>query len=158
MKHRQFRNLAGSALVALCVVTARASGQTAAPVADSAAIVGTVARFHDALAAADSLGAMALLTEGVVVLEAGGFETRAEFRQHHLAADIQFARSAKSERYVRSVQRSGDVAWVATTSTATRTVDGREVRSMGAELMVLRQTPAGWRIAAIHWSSRARRP
>jgi ketosteroid isomerase-like protein len=93
----------------------------------------------------------------VIVLESGGFETRDEFRRHHLAADIRFARSAKVERQVRSVSRRGDVAWVAATSTSTRTVDGREARYSGAELMVLVLTPSGWRISAIHWSSRARR-
>jgi ketosteroid isomerase-like protein len=145
-------------LLALCAFAAESRAQRTAPVADSAAIVGTIERFHDAIAAADSIGALALLTDDVVVLESGGFETRGEFRRHHLAADIQFARSAKIERRVRSVTRRGDVAWVAATSTVTRVADGREARYSGAELMVLVLTPSGWRIGAIHWSSRARRP
>lgn len=157
MKRTWFRARAGACLVALGAAASSASAQSATALADSAAIVGTVERFHETLATADSLGAMVLLTDDVVVLEAGGFETRAEFRQHHLPADIQFARSATGERRIRSVHRRGDVAWVATTSTVTRTVDGREVRSSGAELMVLVRTAAGWRIAAIHWSSRPRR-
>jgi ketosteroid isomerase-like protein len=152
------QSLGAVVLLALGSAVSSAYAQGATAIADSAAIVGTVERFHEALAGADSLSAMALLTDDVVVLEAGGFETRAEFRQHHLAADIQFARSAKSERRLRSVHRRGEVAWVATTTTATRSVDGREVRSSGAELMVLVRTPTGWRIAAIHWSSRPRRP
>jgi ketosteroid isomerase-like protein len=145
-----------AALLAIWAVALPAGGQTPPPVADSAAIVGTVEGFHKALAAADSLGALALLTEDVIVLESGGFETREQFRQHHLAADIRFAQTAKDERLLRSVRRRGDVAWVVHTNMATRTVDAREVRSSGAELMVLVRTPAGWRIDAIHWSSRRR--
>lgn len=156
MMHARSASALGVALVALCILAPEARAQSQA-IADSAAIVGTVERFHAALAAGDSLAALELLTEDVVVLEAGGFETRAEFRQHHLAADIRFAQSAKTERTLRSVARRGDVAWVATTSATTRTVDGRESRSSGAELMVLVLTRAGWRISAIHWSSRARR-
>jgi ketosteroid isomerase-like protein len=127
-------------------------------VADSAEIVGTVQRFHAVIAAGDSLAALALLTEDAVVLESGGLETKTEFRQHHLPADISFAQSTRGERRVHSVARRGDVAWVAATSTATGTFAGRAINSSGAELMVLVRTPDGWRISAIHWSSRARRP
>jgi ketosteroid isomerase-like protein len=117
-----------------------------------------VQRFHSAIAAGDSLAALALLTDDAVVLESGGLETKAEFRQHHLPADIGFAQSTKAERRVHSVARRGDVAWVASTSTTTGTFSGRAINSTGAELMVLVRTPSGWRISAIHWSSRARRP
>ncbi len=127
-------------------------------VADSAEIVGTVQRFHSVITAGDSLAALALLTEDAIVLESGGLETKAQFRDHHLPADISFAQSTKSERHAPSVTRRGDVAWVASTSTATGTFGGRAINSMGAELMVLVRTPSGWRISAIHWSSRARRP
>ncbi len=127
-------------------------------VADSAEIVGTVQRFHSVITAGDSLAALALLTEDAIVLESGGLETKAQFRDHHLPADISFAQSTKSERHAHSVTRRGDVSWVASTSNATGTFGGRAINSMGAELMVLVRTPSGWRISAIHWSSRARRP
>jgi uncharacterized protein (TIGR02246 family) len=158
MNQSRLRRGIGAGIAALAAAAAPARAQQPTPLADSTAIVATIERFHDAMTGADSLGVLALMTEDVVVLEAGGFETRAEFRQHHLPADIQYARSAKIERQVRSVRRSGDVAWVSSTSAVNRTVDGREVRSSGAELMVLVRTPAGWRISAIHWSSRTRRP
>lgn len=125
-------------------------------VPDSAEIVRTVQRFHDLIAAGDSLAALALLTADAVVLESGGLETKAEFRHHHLPADISFAQSIKDERRVRSVAQRGEVAWVASTSTATGSFRGRAVDSAGAELIVLVRTPAGWRISAIHWSSRRR--
>jgi hypothetical protein len=37
-------------------------------------------------------------------------------------------------------------------------MNGRAINSSGAELMVLVRTSSGWKISAIHWSSRARRP
>jgi hypothetical protein len=38
------------------------------------------------------------------------------------------------------------------------TFQGRAVDLLGSELMVLSRSPDGWRIRAIGWSSRARRP
>jgi ketosteroid isomerase-like protein len=46
------------------------------------------------------------------------------------------------------------VAWATSTSTARGEFRGRPVNSEGAELMVLTRTPEGWKISAIHWSSR----
>ena len=126
--------------------------------ADSAAVAETVQRFHRALAAADSAGALALLAPDVLVQESGGQETRAEYRSHHLAADIEFARAVRSQQGPIRVRVRGDVAWATSTSTTQGEFRGRAVNSAGAELMVLTREPAGWRIAAIHWSSHTRRP
>jgi ketosteroid isomerase-like protein len=124
--------------------------------ADSAAVAGTVRRYHEALARGDSAAALALLAPGAVVLESGGMETLAEYRSHHLPADIEFARAIPEKRSGILVRMAGDAAWAASTSTAQGTFRGRAVDSSGAELMVLERTSDGWRIAAIHWSSRRR--
>lgn len=130
---------------------------TSAPApSDSADVAAAVTRFHAALASGDSTGVLALLTEDVVVLEAGGIESRADYRAHHLPADIEFARAIKSERGAVQVKVKGDVAWAVTATTTVGTFHERAVNSAGAELMVLVRTAAGWRIAAIHWSSRRR--
>lgn len=139
----------------LCGAQAHA-GHNAAP-ADSAEVAATVDRFHRALAAADSAGALALLTDDVQILESGGTEDRAEYRSHHLGSDIEFARTVPSRRGATAVRVHGDVAWATSTSTTEGTFRGRAINSAGAELMVLVRTPEGWRIAAIHWSSRNRR-
>lgn len=133
------------------------AGHHATP-ADSAEVAATVDRFHRALAAADSTGALALLTGDVQILESGGTEDRAEYRSHHLGSDIEFARAVPSRRGATAVRVHGDVAWATSTSTTEGTFRGRAINSTGAELMVLVRTPEGWRIAAIHWSSRNRRP
>lgn len=124
---------------------------------DSAAAVATVERFHAALARGDSATVLSLLADGATILESGGAETVAEYRGHHLPADIEHARAVASVRSLTRVAVRGDVAWVAGTSTSEGTVRGRAVKSSGAELMVLTHAADGWRIAAIHWSSRTRR-
>lgn len=125
--------------------------------ADSAAVAATVERYHQALSSADSAGALALLAADAVILESGGVETRAEYRSHHLQSDIEFARAIRSTRGPLRVRVQGDVAWASSTSTTQGEFRGRQINSAGAELMVLTRTPQGWRITAIHWSSRNRR-
>lgn len=125
---------------------------------DSAAVAAAVDRFHAALAAGDSTAALALLENDAVVLESGGVETREEYRAHHLASDIAFSRAIPSSRGAIRVRVEGDVAWVSSTSVMQGRFNERAIDSAGAELMVLRRTESGWRISAIHWSSRTRRP
>ena len=124
---------------------------------DSAAVVDVVHRYHAALAAGDSVAALALLAEDAVILESGGIETRAEYRSHHLQSDIAFARAVNADRGPIRVSVHGDVAWAASTSTTKGQYRERTINSAGAELMVLTRTDTGWRIAAIHWSSRSLR-
>jgi ketosteroid isomerase-like protein len=135
----------------------RAAARAGGYARDSATAVAAVERFHRAVVEADSLTALGLMTEDAVVLESGGFETRAEFRSHHLPADIEFARATRSERRVRAVTIHGDVAWVSFTSIAQGEFRSRSINSTGAELAVLVRAPSGWRISAVHWSSRAPR-
>jgi ketosteroid isomerase-like protein len=139
------------------LVFAVAPGQGRAS-ADSAAVIAVVARYHAALASGDSATALRLLALDAVILESGGMETVAEYRAHHLPADIAFAAGVPAQRTVRSVVVRGDAAWVASTSVSQGEFRGRAVNSAGAELMVLARTGDGWRITAIHWSSRTRRP
>ena len=134
-----------------------AVGVPSSPPADSATVVATVERFHAAVAAGDSSGALALLAPDAVVLESGGVETRDEFRAHHLAADIEFARAVKSERGPMRVVVRGDAAWAWSTSTTSGEFRGRPVNSAGAELVVLTRLGQEWKITAVHWSSRSRR-
>lgn len=121
---------------------------------DSSAIIATVEAFHAALAAGDSVGALALLAPDAVILESGDLESRAEYAAHHLGADMAFVRAVPSTRVTTEVFQDGNAAWVAAVTTSKGTFRDRAVSSQGAELMVLSRTDAGWRIRAIHWSSR----
>jgi ketosteroid isomerase-like protein len=124
---------------------------------DSAAVAAAITAFHAALSAGDSAAALVLLDDELVVLESGGIETREQYRSHHLQADIAFARSLAGVRGPTRVRIERDVAWAWSSSTTQGEYRGRRVNSAGAELVVLRRRPAGWRITAIHWSSRPRR-
>lgn len=136
---------------------AEGEAATGAPraAADSAAAAEVVHRFHEALEAADSATVVGLLTNDAIILESGGVETKQEYRGHHLPGDIAFARAVRRESGPVRVVVRGDVAWATSTSTVRGTYRERAVNSQGAELMVLVRTADGWRIAAIHWSSRA---
>jgi ketosteroid isomerase-like protein len=135
-----------------------AEGESSSANIDSAAVTDVVSRYHAALASGDSAAALRLLTPDAIILESGGLETRDEYRKGHLPADIAFAAAVPSQRRVRQVVVGGGIGWVASTSSAQGTFRGRAVNSAGAELMVLQRTQDGWRISAIHWSSRSRRP
>lgn len=115
----------------------------------------TVRRFHEALAVGDSLKALSLLAEDVVIYESGGVEaSRDEYRSHHLLADIEFASSTEREAILDRSGQSGGLAWVLSRSRSTGTFRDSEIDSMGTETMLLVHTADGWRIRHIHWSSR----
>lgn len=121
-----------------------------------AEVEAVVTAYHEALAAGDSVGALALLADDVVILESGGMETKEHYRSGHLAGDMRFAQAVPRERGPMSVEVMGDVAWAWSTSVTTGRMGEREIDAQGAELMVLAREAGAWRIKAIHWSSRAR--
>lgn len=141
-------------LILLATVSVPVSGQGA----EERAVEETVRAFHAALAAGDSVAALRLLAPDAVILEAGGLETRAQYREHHLPGDLAYAKAVPSDRARPTIVVSGDVAWVVGTSRTTGIYRERPVNSTGAELMVLSRGPSGWVIRAVHWSSRAVRP
>lgn len=124
---------------------------------DSSRIVAIVSEFHAALASGDSATALRLLDRDAIVLESGDVETREEYRSHHLPADIEYARAVPSKRTVVRVSVVGDAGWVVSTSDNRGRMRTRLINSAGAELIVLRRHGTGWKIAAIHWSSRNRK-
>ena len=132
--------------------------RTGAQSRDSADVAAAVHAYDRALREGDSTAALALLAPDAVILESGGIETREEYRSHHLPGDIAYARAVPSESGPVHVRVRGDVAWAWSTSSSQGEYRGRQINSAGAELMVLVRTPTGWKISAIHWSSRARRP
>lgn len=134
------------------------TGAAQTPAVDSAAVAQVVSDYHHALSSGDSARALQLLAPDAIILESGGMETRAEYRSHHLGGDIAFAKAVPSTRSPVRVSVVGNVAWTYSTSTTVGTFNGRAINSAGAESMVLAREPDGWRIRAIHWSSRTRRP
>ena len=123
---------------------------------DSSQVATLVSGFHEALERGDSSAALALLSPDVAIVESGTVESFADYRSHHLPADIAFARAIKAARQPRGVTVVGDVAYSVATSATKGTYGDRAVDTLGAELIVARRLDGQWRIAAIHWSSRRR--
>lgn len=152
--HRHF--VAALALLSLLVLAPRAGAVPAASSSrdvDSSAIVKALDQYHAALARGDTAAAIGLLSRDVLVLESGGLETREHYVEHHLSADMEFARAVPSKRTLIRLTRRGDVAWTISTSTRAGTFKGREIDNVDAELMVLNREKGKWKIRAIHWSS-----
>lgn len=136
----------------------RSGSPAGSTMSDSAAVAAVVHRYDVALASGDSATALALLAPDAVILESGGVESRAEYRSHHLPADMAYARAVKSVSSPVHVVIEGNAAWASSTSVSQGEYRGKAVNSAGSELMVLtRGADGAWRIRAIHWSSRARR-
>ena len=122
---------------------------------DSTAVAEAVHEYHVALQTGDTAAVLALLADDVFVAESGGMETRDEYVSHHLPGDMAFAAGIARTSEFTTVKVEGDVAWTMSTSRTEGMFRDREINSRGAELMVLRREGAGWRITAIHWSSRS---
>lgn len=143
--------------LALCVGTGVAAAAQASPT-DSTRAVAAAEQFHAALAGADSARAVAVLAEDILIMEAGAIQTKAEYLGGHLGADMKASQGPKGERTVLKVSVMGDAAIIASrTVTAPTAVQGSTGSEL-AELMVLSRGASGWKIRAIHWSSRRRRP
>ena len=78
-----------------------------------------------------------------------------QYSSHHLMGDMAFSSAIETEILEQTKKIVGDVAWVMTRSRRTGTYREREINSIGVETVVLHHVKAGWRIAHIHWSSRA---
>lgn len=124
---------------------------------DESDVRAVVAAFGKALASGDSMGALALLDQDVVIFEGGGWETIDDYRRGHLRADISALQSLKQETLRHVVQISGDLALSTREYSTTGTRGERVIDNVGAETVVLLRTQNGWKIRHIHWSSRARR-
>ncbi len=126
--------------------------------AQAAAAASVVDAFHAALEHGDTHAALVLLADDVLIFEGGGAErSKAEYAEHHLAADAAFSAAVPSVRSRRIARAGADSAWVASESRTTGEFNGRPIDSLSVETMVLRHEADGWRITHIHWSSHAAR-
>ena len=120
--------------------------------------VKVVDAFSTALQAGDLARAGALLAEDVLILESGGAErTREEYLGGHAGHDAEFLKAAHVQRIHRTARTEGELAWVGTESELHASKDGKPIVLLSTETMVLKNTPNGWRIVHIHWSSRPKR-
>jgi ketosteroid isomerase-like protein len=143
-------------LLAAIMTVAALAAPLAAAAGDQEDVARTVNAFHAAVATGDAGAALRLMAEDALVAEAGSVETFAQYRDHHLAEDIEFERAVPLRWQPPRVVVQGDTAWAVSTHEAVGTFKGRDVNAVGAETLVLTRTAAGWRIRSIHASSRRR--
>lgn len=118
----------------------------------------TVAAFHEALAAGDQQAVLDLMAPEVIIFESGGAEqTRDEYANHHLGADMEFAGETTRKVVGQIDGEDGHTGWVLTRSETSGTFRDKEIKSLSVETVILRRGEKGWRITHIHWSSRAKR-
>ena len=117
-----------------------------------------VERFQAALVAGDLKSVGSLLSADVLILETGGAErSRDEYLGHHAVGDAKFLKGTHSEIKHRTARVDGNLAWVGTESELHASKDGKPMTLLNTETMVLKNTPAGWQIVHIHWSSRPKK-
>lgn len=140
---------AALALATLPSAAQRAGTQGAA----EAAVRRVVAGFSAALQSGDTARAMSYLHPDLVVYESGAAENREHYRAHHLAADIAFLAQVRPAESHDQLTVSGGMALYLRESRMRGTWRGKPVDSASVETMVLVNTPRGWKIRHIHWSS-----
>ena len=157
MKIRQLA--AASAIVFVAIMRPAPANPADSVVPESAREpIAVVDAFQAALRAGDAARAAGYLDPGVVILESGGAEWSAgEYLAGHAKADAEFLKAAKITQGPRSASVEGNLAWVASLAQFEAERDGEPLVIDGAETMVLRAGPDGWKILHIHWSSRTRK-
>lgn len=141
--------LVASPLAAVTVPTVAAAASESAPVL-------VVDAFHAAMGRGDAAEVADFLVDDAVIFEQGGAESsKAEYVEVHLPGDIAYSQGMTDTITSRRSTVKGAVAWVLTQGRTTGAYEGKTVDRLTTETMVLKKTRAGWRIAHIHWSSRA---
>lgn len=141
---------------------AHAGQASTAPVqdvpAEARAAVEVAERFGAALAAGDLATVESLLDPQVLILETGGAErSRDEYMGHHARSDAKFLKGTHSQLTQRRARVEGDLVWIGSESELHASRDGKPLTLLSTETMLLRNTPDGWKIVHIHWSSRPKK-
>lgn len=121
---------------------------------DEEKLVQVLNDFRTAIISNDSEKAAALLTDDARILESGGIETKEEYLSHHFHSDGKFLSAMEREVRSQEVKSSENTAWISTVSHMSGTYNERDIGINSAELAVLVKTENGWKISAVHWSSR----
>ncbi len=117
-------------------------------------VISVVQNYHKALETKDKETALKLLSDDVLIQEGGYLEKGEEYKSHHLMSDMEFSSVVLGKREVIEAVVEGNIGWVASSSSMVGEFHGRDINSIGAELMILKKEHGTWKIRAIHWSSR----
>jgi hypothetical protein len=96
---------------------------------------------------------MKVIAADAVFLESGNLETRQQYEENHLPADIEFEAQVTGKRSPLRITIEGDMAWVIATTEYKGEFSGAPVNFVSAQLMLLTRQQGRWMIRSIHWSS-----
>jgi ketosteroid isomerase-like protein len=123
---------------------------------DEAAVAAVLESFYGAMKAAAPGRVMELIAPEAVFLESGRIETRRQYEESHLPADIRFESQVAGKREILHTTVEGDTAWIVASTDYDGEFDGAPVNFTSVQLMVLSRRDGGWKIRTVHWSSRRR--
>lgn len=139
-------------VAALAAAFASCAGQPSTA-EDERAVTEALESFYGAMGRGDAAAAMDTIAPDAMFVESGRLETREQYEESHLPADIEFETQVTGRRTIHSVKVEGDTAWVIATTDYDGTFNDRPVKFVGAQLAVLTRQEGRWRIRSIHWSS-----
>jgi|GEM_PF-210492 len=157
------RLVAFTAILSLTVPASAHTPPPSVPAVDQVPVAAkgaeaSVDAFHAALRRGDRAAALALLSDDVLIYEAGGVErSKAEYAREHLGADAEFSQAVPSTRIRRTGGSNGPLAWIASEGRVKGSFHGKSIDRVTTETMILRRTGRTWKITHIHWSSAAAR-
>jgi len=118
--------------------------------------VAAVKTLHEALSSGNASEVEELLDPNVLILEGGSVQrSRKEYAGHHLPADLRFMKSVGYKLERQSGDTVGDLAWVVSEARLSGNREDKPVDIVSTDTLVLKKSPAGWKIVHIHWSSRS---
>jgi ketosteroid isomerase-like protein len=125
---------------------------------NEAEVAAVLESFYGAIKRGDPKAAMSVIAPDAMFVESGKLETRAQYEENHLPADIDFEKQVTGKRDPLRITFKDDAAWVIATTTYDGTFEGAPVQFVSAQLMVLTRDADAWKIRSIHWSSRPLEP
>jgi ketosteroid isomerase-like protein len=138
----------------LSIVLVAACAPAQSPAVDEAAVTAAVKEFQTAMDTGDAPTVMRYIADDALMMEGGTIENRMQYEKDHLPADLEFAKDMKATRMPVQQTVRGDVAWARTSTEFRGTFQGKPLALLGLETMVLSRETDGWKIKALHWSSR----
>ena len=115
---------------------------------DEADVKAAIESFYAAMKKGDTKAAMAMIAPDAEFVESGRRETRQQYEESHLPADIDFEKDNTGKRGAWNIKVDGDTAWGIA---STEYTDAGFVSTQLA--VVTRGDDGKWLIRSIHWSS-----
>ena len=143
-----------SLIVLVLAVGVDACTQKRDAATDEADVKAAIESFYSAMKKGDPKAAMAMIAPDAMFVESGRLETRQQYEESHLPADIDFEKQITGKRSPWNIKVNGDTAWGIASTTYEGTVDGADVNFVSRQLAVVTRGEDGkWLIRSIHWSS-----